>query len=350
MKGNSCWQQNYSDYEPAAFFDRTLLGGQSGMTKYVRLSLYEDIVVKKLVSFHYSELAKDYVYPGEKHNFWEFLYMDKGEAEFTIADRKLVVKQGELVFYSPNEFHAMRANRRVAPNVLIICFECRSEAMNYFHSKKFKLNDEEQMLLSGMLREGGNAFDVGKPRNSGIKSKVPRIFGAEQLVKLYLEMLLLMLVRKQSGIVTEVSLSLDETNLAVKPHDTRDSANLSSSAKLKTDADICGSLKELLHAHVSEQLKLDDISRKLNISKTRLKAIFKRETGITILEYHNRLKIDRAKTYIREENMNYTQIAEALGYSSIHYFSRHFKQNTDMTPSEYDKSLRARVLDKHNNL
>jgi AraC-like DNA-binding protein len=317
------------------------------MSKFVRLRLHEDIVVKKLISFHYNELAKDYVYPGEKHNFWEFLYMDKGEAEFTIADRTLIVKQGELVFYSPNEFHAMRANQRVAPNVLIICFECRSEAMNYFHSQKFKLNDEEQLLLSGMLREGGNAFDVGKPKKGGIMSKVPRVFGAEQLVKLYLEMLLLTLIRKQTGIGTGNILHFDRPLHEVQGQENRDSVNLSSSAKLKTDAEICSSLKEFLHKHVNEQVKLDDISRRMNIGKTRLKTIFKRETGVSILEFHHHLKIEKAKAFIREETMNYTQIAEALGYSSIHYFSRHFKQVTDMTPSQYDKSLRSRVLDNN---
>lgn len=323
------------------------------MKKFIRVPLHEDIVVKKLISFHYNELNKDYVYPGEKHNFWEFLYMDKGEAEINIADRKLVVKQGELVFYSPNEFHSLRANRRVAPNIMIISFDCKSEAMNYFRSKLFKLSDDEQLLLSGILREGGIAFNVGKPGAAGIRNKVSRVFGAEQMIKLYLEMMLVLLVRKQSGIVTGTttagSESVTQTSVQSAGPDQREAAaalSLSSAAKLKTDAEICATLKELLLQKVGEQMKLDEISRKLNIGKTRLKAIFKRETGFTILEYYNRQKIERAKTYIREENMNYTQIAEKLGYSSIHYFSRHFKQVMDMTPSQYDKSLRARVLDK----
>jgi AraC-like DNA-binding protein len=326
------------------------------MEKFVRLPLHEDIVVKKLISFHYTELTKDYVYPGEKHNFWEFLYMDKGEAEINIADRKLHVKQGELVFYSPNEFHSLRANRRVAPNIMIISFDCKSEAMSYFKSKLFKLSDEEQLLLSGMLKEGGTAFDVGKPKVSGIKSKVPRVFGAEQLIKLYLEMMLLILVRKQAGIETGPSKDLASGGSAAASEavsqtqsNQRESAaalSLSSAAKLKSDAEICAALKQLLLQKVGEQMKLDEISWKLNFGKTRLKSIFKRETGFTILEYYNRQKIEKAKAYIREEKMNYTQIAEKLGYSSIHYFSRHFKQVTDMTPSQYDKSLRARVLDR----
>ncbi len=44
---------------------------------------------------------------------------------------------------------------------------------------------------------------------------------------------------------------------------------------------------------------------------------------------------------IRDEQMNFTQISESLGYSSIHYFSRQFKNITGMTPSEYASSIRA---------
>ncbi|WP_127587687.1 AraC family transcriptional regulator [Paenibacillus koleovorans] len=300
------------------------------MVKFDRLPLHEDLVVKKLVTFHYTELTKDFVYPGEKHNFWEFLYMDKGEAEIVIGARKHHVKQGELVFYSPNEFHSMRANRRVAPNVLILSFECKSEAMSYFRvTKQFRLGDVEQKLLTSILREGYDAFDVGKPHRVPIRNKSPRVFGAEQLIKLNLEMMLILLIRKMMNFEEQ-----------------RAEDSLSSGNKLKTDAEISTALLALLKETVRDPVKLDDLSRRLNVGKTRLKTVFKRETGFSIVEYRNKLKIEQAKAYIREENMNYTQIAEALGYSSVHYFSRHFKQVTDMSPSQYDKSLRARVLDK----
>ena len=54
------------------------------------------------------------------------------------------------------------------------------------------------------------------------------------------------------------------------------------------------------------------------------------------------LKIDTAKQLMREGNYNITQIADYLGYASVHYFSRHFKQVTGMTPSEYTLSIQAK--------
>ena len=50
---------------------------------------------------------------------------------------------------------------------------------------------------------------------------------------------------------------------------------------------------------------------------------------------------------IRSGQMNFTQISEYLGYSSIHYFSRQFKRSTGMTPSEYVSSIRALADEGH---
>lgn len=53
------------------------------------------------------------------------------------------------------------------------------------------------------------------------------------------------------------------------------------------------------------------------------------------------MKIDFAKQLIRENDMNFTQISDFLGYSSIHYFSRQFKKLSGMTPTEYATSIKA---------
>ncbi|WJH33479.1 AraC family transcriptional regulator [Paenibacillus sp. CC-CFT747] len=297
------------------------------MRKFMRFQLQEDFVVKKLISFHYTELNKDFVVPGEKHNFWEFLYMDKGEAAITTGGVRHEMKQGDLIFYTPNEFHSLHTSQRSAPNVLVVCFECHSTSMNRFKQKRFQLTDQECGILSSLLREGRVAFDPPVDRQNGslLRRRTPRTLGSEQLIKLYLEMLLIHLARKEIGL----------------EHDGR----RSSGAKQKKDADIASTVADYLKGHLAQNLTLDELSRTFRVGKTRLKEIFKKQTGCTIAEYVTRLKIDQAKKYIREENWSFTQIAEMLGYSSIHYFSKQFKKEVEMTPSEYDKSLKAKALD-----
>ena len=58
------------------------------------------------------------------------------------------------------------------------------------------------------------------------------------------------------------------------------------------------------------------------------------------MQYFNYLKIERAKMLIREDNYNFTQIANILAYDSIHYFSKQFKKIAKMTPSEYASSVK----------
>ncbi|MDF2661286.1 MAG: AraC family transcriptional regulator [Paenibacillus sp.] len=57
----------------------------------------------------------------------------------------------------------------------------------------------------------------------------------------------------------------------------------------------------------------------------------------------SKLRIERAKQHIREDTCNVTEIAERLGYTSIHYFSRQFKKATGMAPSEYLKTMKAQM-------
>ncbi len=67
--------------------------------------------------------------------------------------------------------------------------------------------------------------------------------------------------------------------------------------------------------------------------------------GSTVISYEcvktNLSKNEGSKKYIRSGNMNISQIADKLGYDSIHHFSRQFKLRTGMTPTEYQKSVIA---------
>ena len=107
--------------------------------------------VEKLITLFYMEFSKDFHYSGEKHDFWEMVYIDKGEMFCTADKNKFTIKSGELTFHKPNEFHNLSGNGSVFPNVSIITFECKSKAMHFFEGKIFKLNSEEKELLSILL-------------------------------------------------------------------------------------------------------------------------------------------------------------------------------------------------------
>ena len=96
-----------------------------------------------------------------------------------------------------------------------------------------------------------------------------------------------------------------------------------------------------LEDNIAKRLTLSDICRDNLVGRSYLQKIFREKTGGGAMEYFGTLKIGAAKRMIREGTHNFTEIAALLGYNSIHYFSRHFKKVTGMTPSEYASSVKV---------
>lgn len=292
---------------------------------YVKTPLKENLMVKNIVTVHYFEYARDYVFEGEKHDFWEFLYVDKGEVEVMADNLGYLLKQGEMIFHRPNEFHNVWANGKVAPNLVVISFECRSSAIHYFDNKIINIDDSEKNLLALILKEAKEAYSsrLDDPLLKKLEKRQPQPFGSEQLIKIYLEQMLIQLIRKGNKL-----------NVKSKP---------SLSVKDRSDKDLMIRIISYLKDNIYNSLNFDDVCKFSNLSGTNLKVLFKGKTGVGVMEYFKNLKIDESKVLIREGEFNFTEIAQKLGYSSIHYFSRHFKKVTGMTPSQYAYSVKMKI-------
>ena len=98
---------------------------------------------------------------------------------------------------------------------------------------------------------------------------------------------------------------------------------------------------DYLEAHLGGHVTIEQVCRENLIGRSQLQKIFREQSGLGIIEYFSLMKVNAAKQLIRTNKMNFTQISEQLGYTSIHYFSRQFKKVTGMTPSEYASSIKA---------
>ena len=65
------------------------------MSSYIATELRKVIDVQSIVTVHYFEYAKNYVFEGERHDFWELLYVDKGEVEVMADEVGYRLKRGE---------------------------------------------------------------------------------------------------------------------------------------------------------------------------------------------------------------------------------------------------------------
>ena len=64
---------------------------------YVKTQLSNLINVSKIVTIHYYEFDKSFVFNGEKHDFWELVYVDKGQVEICRDNEKIALSQGEIL-------------------------------------------------------------------------------------------------------------------------------------------------------------------------------------------------------------------------------------------------------------
>ena len=116
--------------------------------------LPENVInIGKIYSIHYFEYMSDFSFEGESHDFWEFICVDKGEVEVTGGDKKFILHKGELAFHEPNEFHNVTATGTIAPNLIVISFQCDDNAIYYFRKKILKMDDVERNLLASIIFE-----------------------------------------------------------------------------------------------------------------------------------------------------------------------------------------------------
>ena len=118
---------------------------------YPGIDFQTSISIRTIYSIHYYEYRTDFTFSGETHDFWEFVYADKGETIITSDQTEFRLKAGELYFHKPNEFHAVRSDGQIAPNLIVISFQCDDNAIYYFRKKILKMDDVERNLLASII-------------------------------------------------------------------------------------------------------------------------------------------------------------------------------------------------------
>lgn len=281
------------------------------------------VEVTGLVNVTYYKLHKGYIWSGEAHDFWEMVYVDKGELVITAGTDTYLLKAGEVAFHCPNEFHNLRTGEQTSANIIVIAFTCPSPMMQAFEKKILSLDQQEKQCLSSVVREAESAYvhfeNVAPFIDLAQRASSP--FGSQQIIKNLLEYFLILIYRHDDGI------NFDARAVSIN--------------QIHHHVQLVKEVQEYLQEHYSERITLEDLAARQNISLSQLKRVFKAQAGVPVISYLTSFRISEAKRLIRESTMNFSQIALAVGYDNIYYFSTLFKKHTGMTLTEYSKSIRV---------
>ena len=97
------------------------------------------------------------------------------------------------------------------------------------------------------------------------------------------------------------------------------------------------SLRYVSEHYAEPDMSIAQVAKSLGISEGHLSHVFKRETGRTLGSYVTDYRIQRAKELLRDCRSKVYEVAEAVGYRDITYFSAAFKKAAGVSPSEYQK-------------
>ncbi len=287
---------------------------------YKGMPVFDLVSVLEIVTV----LKKHFVRPltgagAEAHDFPEMIYVLKGEYSPSLDGKAYDLKEGDLLTYAPLVYH--KGARVEEADVLIVSFKGKGEALSKIYNRVFSLTYEEKNRLYALVEKGLSSLRPHAPEEKmgGMALKEGVDPFVLQEIKRELELLIISMASRAS-LAQETGEENEERRAVVR----------------------------YLKEHIGESLTLEEIAKANGMSVSKLKLLFRSQKeggfGGGPINYHIHLKMQEAKRLLREKKYNVSEIAERLGFSSVHYFSRLFKERVGVSPTQYAKTLLSNAL------
>ena len=282
------------------------------MKTYLRHSIRNVIDIKELIALEYLDFEgkyRDYV---EAHDFWELCYVLHGSIQVLLENVSITVAERQLILIPPNKKHAFVSHNGNENEAFVVCFDSFSQVLLPISACVFEENEVQRSCMDKIIAEYATTFRMS---DKSLLEVVPSpTFGGQQALHLQLEYLLITLVRRISVKENPGIVFISDENFY---------------------ADLGKMMFRFLRENIHKKLTLDDICGKFSYSKSFLCKVFKEQTGQTLMDCFNRLKIEKAMHLLTQTNQSVTTIAGSLGFREVKYFDATFKKFTGMTPVKY---------------
>ena len=302
-----------------------------------------------LFEIHYD---RGYEFPGESHNFWECLYVKEGEVCVSGDERVYDLGRGSIIFHKPLELHKFIVTGERGADLFIFSFAAEGPLTGWLSEKVFALTQFQQELLwklyafarqsagtggdtrtGGAARAGGNTGTGGAARaggNTGTGGAARAGGGVRTSGKAggyyrYLEPFDRLPAYSQTvaSFLELFMLSLAETGSV-------------SSVSSDPEAILFSRAVNYLNSNIHRQPSVPETARFCGVSESGLKRLFDKYAGISVHKYLLKLKI-KAAVQLLESGQTVSRTAQELGFNTQSYFSRAFKRETGLAPSQAQK-------------
>jgi AraC-like DNA-binding protein len=269
-----------------------------------------------------------HVLPPHAHPTFEICYFVAGRATWTTAGRSVDLGPGDLHIAKPGETHGGRPDPRDPNHNIAIGFDpvhlplagrlpAPSADLGLAMAETSALGDEIHALDRRVI-PGGFGFELICRR---ILAELDRQDDDPRLRSLSLVMVQAMLVE----------LLVFVTRCALVHQDRLEPSGRSAAPVRRRFRE----LGEWLADRLAEPPSLAEMAAQAGLSPAHFTVSFKRETGLTPIEYLTRLRVEAAGRRLVASDEAVTGIAIDLGFSSSQYFAEVFKRHTGLTPSEW---------------
>lgn len=261
--------------------------------------------VKEILGYFYSIKDSGYIFPGERHPYYELTYVDRGSLITEVEGQIFELKERELIIYGPNQFHSQRVQEGSSCSYVTVIFELEPDQTHFefLFNKVFPYTKKIYTLLKTLVNESSTMTP-------------------------YMDSLVLCLFQ-------EIIIRLLQSEFVLEEDDKKPTTE----ARQHYHDELLEQILTYIDETIYEPITVGEICTKFSMSRSSLQILFNENMNQTPKKYINELKLEKSRQLISEGRYTISEIALMLGFNSIHYFSRAFTQKYNMAPSEYSKTL-----------
>ena len=267
------------------------------------------IQIREIFGYYYNVRNAGYNFQGEKHDYYELTFVDRGTLETTIEDKQFIINEKELMIYGPGQFHTQHIAQGQSCSYVTILFSMVNVSPD-------AQDAENDLLLNKVFSYDKKIYTLLKDFVQESSVQIPYI---NSLMTCLLQEIIIRLLR------SEFLVSKEERPVSLTRQHYQD--------------ELLERILNYIDQSICEPLTIAEICQKFSISRSSLQLLFKENLDQTPKKYISDMKLEKSCQLIREQKYSISEISLLLGFNSIHYFSRAFAHKYNMAPSEYSKQM-----------